>query len=115
MIHDPQTPAQAFRLRRRAVPRLSREMNLHVNAAFPFGRRDDFARERFPHGILTILRTLESPGHALRFHIQPDHRLCLESAILERRRLGGNTQACGQEDRESESKLHVLTKRPERD
>src|SRR5260370_42419313 len=30
------------------------EMNVHVNAAFPFGSRNDFSRERFPHGVLTI-------------------------------------------------------------
>ena len=96
MIHDPQT-AQAFRLRRCAVRHLPGEMNLHVNAAVLFG-------------VLTIFRGLESPGHALPFHVQRDHRLCLESAIFERRGAGGNTQACGQQDRESESKLHVLTK-----
>ena len=75
-----------------------------------FGSRDDLALELFPHAVLTIFRALESPGHTLPFHVQRDHRLCLESAIFERRGAGGNTQACGQQDRESESKLHVLTK-----
>ena len=109
MIHDPQT-AQAFRLRRCAVRHLPGEMNLHVNAAVLFGSRDDLALELFPHAVLTIFRALESPGHTLPFHVQRDHRLCLESAIFERRGAGGNTQACGQQDRENESKLHVLTK-----
>ena len=47
MIHDPQTPAQVFRLRRQAVRHLSGEINLHLNAAFPFWSRNDFARERW--------------------------------------------------------------------
>src|SRR5260370_22024477 len=55
MIHDPQTPAQGFRLRRWAIPHLSWETNLHVNAAFPFGSSNDLARERFRHAVLTIL------------------------------------------------------------
>src|SRR5713101_1576653 len=53
MIHDPQTPPQGFRLRRRVVRHLPGEMNLHVNTAFPFGSRNDLAREPFPHGVLS--------------------------------------------------------------
>src|SRR5260370_5642862 len=54
MLHDPQTPPQGFRLRRRVVRHLPGEMNLHVNTAFPFGSRNDLAGAPFPHGVLTI-------------------------------------------------------------
>src|SRR5207247_11128023 len=61
MIHDPQTPAQAFRLWRCAVKHLPGEMNLHVNAALLFGSRYDLALELFPHAVLIIFQLSKAP------------------------------------------------------
>src|SRR5213596_2142496 len=97
MIHDPQTPAQAFRLRRCAVRHAlgvgtTSPLNFSLPAFSPYSEVSKVPVTRFPSTSSVITVSV------------------FESAIFERRGAGGNTQACGQQDRENESKLHVLTK-----